>query len=176
MKLITHISVILVLTCLPLSHIAQDEQKPIEQEMIEEINYVRQHPKEYAQYIMSYTEYWESSAGEISEAKKLIKLLNKLKPLPPLKFSEELYVDGQKHAAWMAKKDAFRHSKLPYAENLVGGEETVRYAIISLLIDYGVPGHGHRENLLDPTFTKVACIWIEEPVDDMINVFVQEFE
>lgn len=166
----------LVLIGLPAEHVAQDVQKSIEQEMIEEINYVRQHPKEYALYIMSYTDYWESSAGEISEAKKLIKILNKQKPLPPLAFSETLYKDGQKHAAWMVKKDAFKHSKLPYAENLVGGEETVRFSIISLLIDYGVPGHGHRENLLDPSFTKVACIWIENSVDEMINVFVQEFE
>lgn len=147
-----------------------------EQAMIDEINYVRQHPKEYAEYIMSYTEYWESSYGEIQEAKAVIKILKKMKPLPPLEFSEELYQDGQKHAQWMVKKDAFKHSKLPYGENLVGGEENVRYSVLSLLIDYGVPSRGHRKNILDPNYTKIACVLVSEPVDDFENVFIQLFD
>ena len=36
-------------------------------------------------------------------------------------------------------------------------EPTVRQVIIQLLIDYGVPGNGHRYNLLDPRWTHVAC-------------------
>lgn len=176
MKAITSLLFLLGLLISPVYISSQQIQRPIEQEMIEEINYVRQHPQEYAQYIMSYTEYWDSSPGEISEAKKLVKILTKMKPLQPLEFSEKLYQDGLKHAAYMAKKNVFKHSKLPYAENLVGGEENVRFSVISLLIDYGVPGYGHRMNLLDPIFTKVACIWIEEPIKEWINVFIQEFE
>ena len=144
--------------------------------MIEEINYVRQNPKEYAQYIMSYCDYWESGAAEIREAKALIKILNKMKPVPALTFSEQLYKDGKGHANWMAKKDAFKHSKLPYGENLVGGEESVRMSVISLLIDYGIPSKGHRKNILNSGYTKVACIKAPGVIDEMDNIFVQEFE
>jgi uncharacterized protein YkwD len=36
-------------------------------------------------------------------------------------------------------------------------EPTPRQVIIQLLIDFGVPGYGHRYNLLDPRWTHVAC-------------------
>jgi hypothetical protein len=36
-------------------------------------------------------------------------------------------------------------------------EPTVRQIVIQLLIDTGIPGYGHRANLLDPRWTHVAC-------------------
>jgi hypothetical protein len=36
-------------------------------------------------------------------------------------------------------------------------EPTVRQIIIQLLVDTGIPGYGHRYNLLDPRWTHVAC-------------------
>jgi hypothetical protein len=36
-------------------------------------------------------------------------------------------------------------------------EPTVRQVVIQLLIDTGIPGYGHRANLLDPRWTHVAC-------------------
>ncbi len=37
------------------------------------------------------------------------------------------------------------------------GNPTVRDIVIQLLIDSGIPGYGHRYNLLDPQWTHVAC-------------------
>lgn len=36
-------------------------------------------------------------------------------------------------------------------------EPNVRQIIIQLLVDTGIPGYGHRYNLLDPRWTHVAC-------------------
>ena len=36
-------------------------------------------------------------------------------------------------------------------------EPTVRQVIIQLLVDTGIPGYGHRTNLLDPRWTHMAC-------------------
>jgi hypothetical protein len=44
-------------------------------------------------------------------------------------------------------------------ENIAGRfpEPTVRQIVIQLLIDTGIPGYGHRYNLLEPHWTHVAC-------------------
>ena len=44
-------------------------------------------------------------------------------------------------------------------ENIAGrtGSPTPRDIVIQLLIDAGIPGYGHRYNLLDPHWTHVAC-------------------
>lgn len=45
-------------------------------------------------------------------------------------------------------------------ENLAGKypQPTAQEIVIQLLIDSGIPGYGHRYNLLDPQWTHVACI------------------
>jgi uncharacterized protein YkwD len=45
-------------------------------------------------------------------------------------------------------------------ENLAGRYPmgTAREIVIQLLVDSGIPGYGHRYNLLDPQWTHVACI------------------
>jgi len=44
-------------------------------------------------------------------------------------------------------------------ENIAGssGKTTPRDIVIQLLVDTGIPGYGHRYNLLDPQWTHVAC-------------------
>jgi uncharacterized protein YkwD len=44
-------------------------------------------------------------------------------------------------------------------ENIAGhsGHSTPRDFVIQLLVDEGIPGYGHRYNLLDPQWTHVAC-------------------
>jgi uncharacterized protein YkwD len=45
------------------------------------------------------------------------------------------------------------------AENIAFGENPARQVVIQLLVDDGVPGRGHRDNLLDPRWGAegVAC-------------------
>ncbi len=45
-------------------------------------------------------------------------------------------------------------------ENIAGNSRkdiSARDIVIQLLIDDGIPGYGHRYNLLDPYWTHVAC-------------------
>jgi uncharacterized protein YkwD len=45
-------------------------------------------------------------------------------------------------------------------ENIAGNSAeivTARDIVIQLLVDSGIPGYGHRYNLLDPAWTYVAC-------------------
>jgi len=45
-------------------------------------------------------------------------------------------------------------------ENIAGNSAaivTARDIVIQLLVDSGIPGYGHRNNLLDPAWTYVAC-------------------
>lgn len=143
--------------------------------MLDEINLVRTNPQDYIQYIDGYLEYWDASASERRTSKELIALLKKLKPLPPLTFSDELYQAAKKHGLYMKRSKRFKHSKMGYAENLVAGNESVRYAIIDLLIDDGIPSRGHRKNILNPEATVFACYEIEGTVGSWDFVFVQEF-
>ena len=153
-------------------------QQPTNREikMIEEINYVREHPQEYIQYIQSYLDFWDSESSEISAAKELTKELKKMKPVQAVEFSDELYKGAIQHGDWMKRRSKFQHSDLPYAENLVSGDEQIRFAVLSLLIDDGIPSRGHRKNLLNPSYTKVACFEVLGKVGENSFVFIQLFE
>jgi uncharacterized protein YkwD len=59
-------------------------------------------------------------------------------------------------------------------ENLVGGLEAVRDSVMALLIDSGIPGRGHRKNLLNPDWKYIACHFVGQ-VGDMPNYWVQVF-
>jgi uncharacterized protein YkwD len=54
----------------------------------------------------------------------------------------------------------FSPSMINGNENLAGRYPAVnaREIVIQLLIDAGIPGYGHRYNLLDPQWTHVACV------------------
>jgi len=108
----------------------------------------------------------------------LINDLKKLKPLSILKPDSGIYNAATKHA-----KDQDNHDwKLMHTgsdgsdpwdrirffsptmsfgnENIAGNSMyivTARDIVIQLLVDSGIPGYGHRYNLLDPAWTYGAC-------------------
>ena len=108
----------------------------------------------------------------------LINDLKKLKPLSILQPDSGIYNAATKHA-----KDQDQHDwKLMHTgsdgsepwdritlfspamsfgnENIAGNSMeivTARDIVIQLLVDSGIPGYGHRYNLLDPSWTYCAC-------------------
>jgi len=117
----------------------------------------------------------------VEEVKALTSLINdlkKLKPLSVLKPDSGIYNAAKKHAI-----DQNEHEwKLMHTgtdgshpwdritkfsptmsfgnENIAGNSKdsiTARDIVIQLLVDSGIPGYGHRYNLLDPGWTHVAC-------------------
>lgn len=115
---------------------------------------------------------------EVKAVTTLIDELKKLKPLSVLKPDSGIYNAAKKHA-----NDQTAHEwKLMHTgsdgsdpwdriitfsptmsfgnENIAGNSRkiiTARDIVIQLLIDDGIPGYGHRYNLLDPAWTHVAC-------------------
>lgn len=147
-----------------------------EKQMIDELNFVRTNPKEYAQFIDEYLKEGRVANGEERTASELRKFLLKMEPVDSLHFSEELYIAALTHGKWMKKRGTFKHSKYQYAENLVTGNQVIRHSVIDLLIDHGVRGRGHRKNILNPLYKTVACHEIEGKVGPYDFVFVQEFQ
>ena len=115
---------------------------------------------------------------EVKAITTLIRDLSKLKSLRILKPDSGIYNAVKKHAEDQNKHQwTLIHTGsdgsapwdriLKYSpamssgnENLVynsGKQITTREFVILLLIDDGIPGYGHRYNLLDPHWTHVAC-------------------
>lgn len=115
---------------------------------------------------------------EVKALTTLIDDLKKLKPLSVLKPDSGIYNAAKKHA-----NDQTDHEwKLMHTgsdgsdpwdriitfsptmsfgnENIAGNSKkiiTARDIVIQLLIDDGIPGYGHRYNLLNPAWTHVGC-------------------
>lgn len=147
-----------------------------EQQVLDEINLVREHPADYIKYIDPFLEYWNSSAEEKATAEELKKELKKLQPLQPLVFSPELYASARKHGEYIAKTGKFVHSDCNCGENIQYGNSEVRNAVIDLLIDNGVPERGHRKNILNSEYKYFAVYEITKTVGDMDYIFIQQFD
>jgi len=150
-----------------------------EKEMIKEINHVRTAPKDYIPFVKQYLQ--KLSNSELSKKKKaaneLVRELKQLLPLKALRFSNELYITAKTHGKWMRKKNRWEHSKINVCENLVGGIEDPRGALIELLIDEGWKNRGHRKNILNPNLKTVAVYEVfDKPVKGYSPVFIQQFK
>jgi uncharacterized protein YkwD len=130
---------------------------------------------------------------EVKALTTLISDLKKLNPLPVLKPDSGIYNAATKHA-----KDQDGHEwKLMHTgsdgsapwdrilsfsptmsfgnENIAGNSApivTARDIVIQLLIDSGIPGYGHRYNLLNPAWTHAAC---KESVYQGMHWWIQNF-
>lgn len=121
---------------------------------------------------------WHFRSEEEAKALKLlIKELKALKPLSVLKPDSGIYKAACAHAAdQYAHKWELLHTgsdgSMPWDritkfspkmktgnENMAGnsGIATPRDFVLQLLIDSGIPGYGHRYNMLDRNWTHVAC-------------------
>ena len=118
------------------------------------------------------------NVAEVQALTTLINDLKKLKSLSVLQPDSGIYNAAKKHA-----KDQNEHGwKLMHTgsdgsapwdrilifspamsfgnENIAGNSKkiiTARDIVIQLLIDDGIPGYGHRYNILNPSWTHVAC-------------------
>lgn len=115
---------------------------------------------------------------EVKALTTLINDLKKSKALSVLKPDSGIYKAAKKHANDQNEHDwklmhtgsdgsqpwdrilAFSPEMSFGNENIAGNSlqvVTARDIVIQLLVDSGIPGYGHRYNLLDPAWTYVAC-------------------
>ena len=218
-------SFIMILLTAPASCYAQADEslntaknctylKPVEREMIYEINLLRSDPAGYVKYIQYYydlarlnfghfgkgtrnysltTEYeirngsqrikrtdtiWSNEyEEEVHATESLLRDLKQTQPLSVLQPDKGIYEAARKHGLDQDRHNwslghvgsdgswpwdrirKYAHGMITGNENLAGRypEGTAREIVIQLLIDSGIPGYGHRYNLLDPKWTHVAC-------------------
>ena len=130
---------------------------------------------------------------EVKALTTLIDDLKNLKKLSVLKPDRGIYKAAVKHAADQHTHDwnlghtgtdgshpwdrilKFSPTMRLGNENIAGNSEIVRPRdiVIQLLVDSGIPGYGHRYNLLDPNWTHVACKG--EKFKDWMNWWIQDF-
>ncbi len=152
-----------------------------ERDLLGEINDARAHPQIYASYLeklkpmFSGKEYRRTGQPALvteegwSAVEDAIKFLQTVKPLPPLHFSQGLYLAAQSHVKDQSASGKTGHqgsdSTLieqrvkPYGswqghigENITYGDDSARERILMWLIDDGVPSRGHRRRLLSSDF------------------------
>ncbi len=164
-----------------------------EKEIVLELNKVRHNPARYAtEYLEPLRSAYNGDVltfpgsaplktregmAALEECIRVLKSAPPVAPLIPvrgLSSAAELLVKDQKiyggtghltKSGWTPqvrmKRFGAYQSKL--AENLVYGYANPRYAIISLLIDDGVADRGHRNNILDASFTEIGVAAGEHP-------------
>lgn len=123
----------------------------------------------------------------------LIKDLTKLESLSVLKPDSGIYMAAKKHAAdqhahewklshqgsdgsWPWDRISKYSPSMAYGnENIAmqSGSASVRDIVLLLLIDAGIPGYGHRSNMLAPQWTNVACT--TENYKSFYHWWLQEF-
>lgn len=168
--------------------------KPVEQEMVDEINLLRSNPAGYIPYVQEYIK--EIQAGRAfsrstTAAYELIDELRRTGPLSILEPSECVYRAARKHGEEAVRVGSSNHvgqdGSWPWDrvrrecpqmkegnENLVGGPDKIRVSMLLLLIDDGIPTRGHRKTLLEPKWRYVAC-YKSGQVGHMPNSWIQKF-
>lgn len=159
-----------------------------ERDLLNEINDARAHPQVYASYLeklkpmFSGKEYQRTGHPALvteegwSAVEDAIKFLQTVKSLPPLRFSQGLYLVAQSHVKDQSATGKTGHkgsdSTLieervkPYGtwqggigENINYGDDSARERILTWLIDDGFPSRGHRRRLLssDYSVAGISC-------------------
>ena len=150
--------------------------------VLAEVNFARTHPAEYARQlrkdayvggVVGSSEIGNEDADALSEA---IDFLMSQPPLPPLSASEALAAAAHAHAAAQGRTGQVGHvspggaglSERLHAhgvwaglaaEDISYGYEDPREVVRQLIIDSGVPGRGHRQNIFVRAYQAagVAC-------------------
>lgn len=168
--------------------------KDEEKQMIAEINLVRSNPAGYIPFIEEYKKELRTHSNygtAVQAANELIEELRSTSRLSQLSPIECLYEAAKKHGEDLRKAGKNDHvgtdgswpwdrveRECPLTEkgneNLVGGPESVRKAVILLLVDNGISSRGHRKTLLNPKWQYIACYKIGK-VGYMPNSWVQKF-
>ena len=134
--------------------------------VLDEINWVRAHPAEYADQLR------EATPTRATE--EAIAYLQRRAPTGPLQFSSKLGDSAVGHAYDEGAHAAFTHTGSDgssagermhragvwagmLAEEMSAGESDAADVVRQLIIDEDVPGRGHRNDLMDP-FLKLAGV------------------
>jgi hypothetical protein len=163
-----------------------------EKNMVLAMNLIRYDPVLYAELYVKPTiaffrgkEYHYPGLGYIfitnegaRPAQELYNELVKTSPLPLFYPSQGLSQASKSHARYQSLNGGLGHDgqggtrarieregnwQNRIAENIAYGNTSAHHAILSLMIDDGVPNRGHRINMLHPTYKVVGVAWDTHP-------------
>lgn len=167
-----------------------------EKAMIKEINLVRSNPTAYVYVVESYIQQLQNTDSdkfklEITTAYELIEELKRTPKLPVLMPSLPMYNSAKAHGKQAAIVGSLNHvgldGSLPWDrimaadasmkdgnENIVGGLKDIRRTVLTLLVDSGIEGRGHRKNILKESWTHIAVYEVGH-VGDIPYMWLQVF-
>lgn len=171
-----------------------EEYEPYQQAVLNEVNFARTDPAGYAQKRLAA----DCAAGKDNGA---YAQLMKTKPTHALSLEAKLTKAAAGYAKFLAAKNRFGHNERgtpasrisaeTYAASAMGeniacgsfpgmnAEETPAEAAVIFvkqwIIDAGVPGAGHRRNILSPLFTETGIGFGSNPASSYVNYMVQDF-
>ena len=160
----------------------------MEREVVKELNLARTDPRYYVSHLKEMKRFFYGEEfrrpGEIpvrteegvTALVEAIRFLEKAKPVLALRFSQGMSRGARDYVEVQGRSGAVGHGSIDgkrtwervnlygkwermIGENLSYGYSHARDIIISLIIDDGVPGRGHRKNIFNPNFqvVGVAC-------------------
>lgn len=143
---------------------------------------------EHKEVSVEHNNYYES---RIKAIKDLLFDLDNVPSLGLLHPDPALYETAERHAEDQSHKSEIDHQGTSGSwpveriqrtgffvngnENIASGGCTPRQIVIQLLIDSGVPGYGHRYNILNKDWEFVACFEDLSKEDACSNYWLQEF-
>lgn len=145
-------------------------QAGVEAAVLAELNFARTHPAEYARELRRSAErggevgYSEIGNEDVDALADAIDFLSRQRPLPPLKPNEGLAAAARAHARTQGRTYEVGHVSPDgetlserlhehgvwaglAAEDISYGYEDPHEVVRQLIIDSGVPGRGHRQNI-----------------------------
>lgn len=157
----------------------------LEREVIDELNFARMQPTEYADYLIAYSELFVGrelrERGEItvltkegrSAVNEAIRFLRNQKPLPYLiaskgmsKAAEDMVRmqgttsqighNGRDGSTFAERVSRYGTWEGSCSENIDYGNNNARRIVMALIIDDGVSNRGHRKSIFNPAFKRVG--------------------
>ena len=147
---------------------------PLENGVLDEINFARTHPAEYAHLLRDEVDHGLLPQGP-EDADEAADFLLRQAPLPPLSADARLAAAASDHTQRQGPNGGLGHAAEDSAQGLTQrlhrrgvwaglSAETISYGyaqprdvVIQLIIDSGVPGRGHRQVLFDPTLQRAGA-------------------
>jgi len=157
-----------------------------ERAVVQEMSDARTAPRAYAKHLRELRGFFEGTFWHrpgrvplrteegVAALDEAIAFLEAVRPVGPLRFNEGLARAARLHALDIGPRGALDHlgsdgAKLSTRLNRLGTwhgtigenigtlEEDPRQVVIQLLVDDGVPGRGHRQNLFNPDFHQAGA-------------------
>lgn len=180
MNLLLRLFAILALFAAPAAALA-NERAPLEEAVLQRINFARQNPQAYADQLRTYRTWFKGNIlylpGDrngvyleegVSAVDEAIAFMERQRPLPPLSRAELLGLAARDHAAEQGPKGVIGHGSLDGAspgvrvkrrggdiyvgENISYGFDDPDEVVRQFIVDDGVADRGHRHALFSTDY------------------------